>query len=125
MRDALTRLPDGEGWFEDVCDGDGILDAGETEDRTFTIRMHVAKSGDRLRVDFTGSDPAVPGPFNAPLTVTASGVFCALKMIADPNRSEEHTSELQSLMRISYAVFCSKKKKQVQHHTHPTINFRQ
>src|SRR3546814_12586908 len=47
--------------------------------------MHVAKSGDRMRVDFTGSDPAVPGPINAPLTVTASGVFCALKMIADPN----------------------------------------
>src|SRR3546814_2765658 len=30
----------------------------------------------------------------------------------DPERSEEHTSELQSLMRISYAVFCLKKKKQ-------------
>src|SRR3546814_2950173 len=29
-----------------------------------------------------------------------------------PDRSEEHTSELQSLMRISYAVFCLKKKKQ-------------
>src|SRR3546814_8785698 len=29
----------------------------------------------------------------------------------DPGRSEEHTSELQSLMRISYAVFCLKKKK--------------
>src|SRR3546814_10330324 len=29
---------------------------------------------------------------------------------ADPLRSEEHTSELQSLMRISYAVFCLKKK---------------
>src|SRR3546814_1641287 len=28
-----------------------------------------------------------------------------------PARSEEHTSELQSLMRISYAVFCLKKKK--------------
>src|SRR3546814_3767598 len=28
-------------------------------------------------------------------------------------RSEEHTSELQSLMRISYAVFCLKKKKQI------------
>src|SRR3546814_5741093 len=28
-----------------------------------------------------------------------------------PKRSEEHTSELQSLMRISYAVFCLKKKK--------------
>src|SRR3546814_7021754 len=30
------------------------------------------------------------------------------------NRSEEHTSELQSLMRISYAVFCLKKKKNQQ-----------
>src|SRR3546814_6533683 len=29
-------------------------------------------------------------------------------------RSEEHTSELQSLMRISYAVFCLKKKKRIQ-----------
>src|SRR3546814_16140695 len=32
----------------------------------------------------------------------------------DRPRSEEHTSELQSLMRISYAVFCLKKKKQIQ-----------
>src|SRR3546814_6029872 len=31
--------------------------------------------------------------------------------LAVPGRSEEHKSELQSLMRISYAVFCSKKKK--------------
>src|SRR3546814_9651028 len=30
----------------------------------------------------------------------------------DPGRSEEHTSELQSLMRTSYAVFCLKKKQQ-------------
>src|SRR3546814_6805153 len=37
-------------------------------------------------------------------------------------RSEEHTSELQSLMRISYAVFCLKKKKQIYEQvlqTHP------
>src|SRR3546814_953738 len=34
-------------------------------------------------------------------------------------RSEEHTSELQSLMRISYAVFCLKKKKK--NHTHKRI----
>src|SRR3546814_7889889 len=32
-------------------------------------------------------------------------------VIAGEDRSEEHTSELQSLMRISYAVFCLKKKK--------------
>src|SRR3546814_3326687 len=34
-------------------------------------------------------------------------------------RSEEHTSELQSLMRISYAVFCLKKKKNTDTKTHP------
>src|SRR3546814_6855039 len=33
-------------------------------------------------------------------------------------RSEEHTSELQSLMRISYAVFCLKKKNQTRTQTH-------
>src|SRR3546814_7616299 len=33
-------------------------------------------------------------------------------LTGDSTRSEEHTSELQSLMRISYAVFCLKKKKQ-------------
>src|SRR3546814_1578155 len=35
-------------------------------------------------------------------------------------RSEEHTSELQSLMRISYAVFCLKKKKTIKTTTHNT-----
>src|SRR3546814_2878944 len=34
--------------------------------------------------------------------------------VDDHQRSEEHTSELQSLMRISYAVFCLKKKKEKQ-----------
>src|SRR3546814_9507824 len=37
-------------------------------------------------------------------------------------RSEEHTSELQSLMRISYAVFCLKKKNETQYET-PTHNY--
>src|SRR3546814_2070059 len=37
---------------------------------------------------------------------------CLLPENAAGYRSEEHTSELQSLMRISYAVFCLKKKKQ-------------
>src|SRR3546814_3449368 len=39
-------------------------------------------------------------------------VFAGLPLgrLADRGRSEEHTSELQSLMRISYAVFCLKKK---------------
>src|SRR3546814_10713956 len=35
---------------------------------------------------------------------------CALRAVTSTDRSEEHTSELQSLMRSSYAVFCLKKK---------------
>src|SRR3546814_9157103 len=39
-------------------------------------------------------------------------------------RSEEHTSELQSLMRISYAVFCLKKKKHhLAHITHTSLDY--
>src|SRR3546814_8418171 len=45
------------------------------------------------------SAPTVGGPCSAPRAAGAG------------TRSEEHTSELQSLMRISYAVFCLKKKK--------------
>src|SRR3546814_9177465 len=41
---------------------------------------------------------------------TASGL--QYKVLEPGKRSEEHTSELQSLMRISYAVFCLKKKNQ-------------
>src|SRR3546814_5622067 len=40
---------------------------------------------------------------------------CCRRRTSSP-RSEEHTSELQSLMRISYAVFCLKKKKSYIHH---------
>src|SRR3546814_1695537 len=67
---------------------------------------------------------ALASSFN--MTITAEGVETAdeLKLMRDlgchqiqgyiyskPMRSEEHTSELQSLMRNSYAVFCLKKKK--------------
>ena len=85
MRLMLSELPDGEGSFQDFCDGDGIIEDGDTEDATFMIQMQVRKQGDTLEVDMTGSDPAVSGPFNAPLSVTASGVYCSLKMIVDPN----------------------------------------
>jgi N-methylhydantoinase B len=84
MRAALLALPDGEASFVDVFDGDGVLGPGETEDEPFRVCIKVVKRGDTILVDFAGSDPAVAGPMNAPLTVTASGVFCALKMIADP-----------------------------------------
>src|SRR3546814_3490636 len=46
---------------------------------------------------------------------TAGTAGGAWPLIHDSGRSEEHTSELQSLMRISYAVFCLKKKKHENH----------
>src|SRR3546814_6556896 len=64
---------------------------------------------------------AAPRPVNRPLGPSLSRVnsflqFC-FNFSRNPRkirRSEEHTSELQSLMRISYAVFCVKKKKSMQ-----------
>jgi N-methylhydantoinase B len=85
MRAALEDLPDGEGTFEDFCDGDGIPDDAEGNDARFRIRLAVRKSRDRLIVDFAGTDPQVKGPMNAPLSVTASGVYCGLKTAVDPN----------------------------------------
>ena len=85
MRTLLARLPDGNSTFEDFCDGDGIIEEGDAEDQTFQIKMTVEKTGEYISVDFSGTDDAVSGPMNAPLSVTASGVFCALKTIIDPD----------------------------------------
>lgn len=79
MRAMLSDLPDGEGTFEDFLDGDGI------DDRPIWVRMQISKRGDRIRVSFDGTDPQVKGPINAPLSVTASGVYCGLKTSIDPN----------------------------------------
>ena len=84
MRATLTDLPDGEGTFEDFCDGDGIADDQSGNDAPFRIRMCVKKQRDRLIVDFAGTDAQLKGPMNAPLSVTASGVFCGLKTAVDP-----------------------------------------
>src|SRR3546814_2181494 len=57
---------------------------------------------------------AFPGRVDAPVFAIGGTAIDR----AAPGRSEEHTSELQSLMRISYAVFCLKKKK----HTKKSTN---
>lgn len=82
MRTAITALPDGESVFTDTLDGDGVQ-RGRDGDAPFEIRLKILKRGDSIEVDFTGSSSRVPGPMNAPLSVTRSGVYCALKMIID------------------------------------------
>src|SRR3546814_6135456 len=59
------------------------------------------------------------------IKVHLKGHFCIASRLVQrwrdqTKRSEEHTSELQSLMRISYAVFCLKKKKKTQSTNIPT-----
>jgi len=85
MRAMLADLPDGEGAFADHLDGDGIPDDDKGNDAPIHIKMKVNKRGDEIVVDFDGTDPQTAGPINAPLSVTASGVYCGLKTAIDPN----------------------------------------
>src|SRR3546814_5335778 len=59
------------------------------------------------------STPHTPDPTDDPTApaLRPGGVFHRTGHGRQLRRSEEHTSELQSLMRISYSVFCLKKKK--------------
>ncbi|TNC07300.1 hydantoinase B/oxoprolinase family protein [Methylobacterium terricola] len=84
MRAALRRIPDGTSVLVDTIDGDGIVEPGDTEDKVFRVKVAITKAGDGIVVDFDGSDGRVSGPMNAPLTVTRSGVYAALKNILDP-----------------------------------------
>src|SRR3546814_8906066 len=76
-------------------------------------RTPFRRSGGRGRVQKSGMavwrDRSLPGAVARNMRV-AEAARCPLSL-RDRSRSEEHTSELQSLMRISYAVFCLKKKK--------------
>src|SRR3546814_7020175 len=65
---------------------------------------------DRLRATVTAATAALAGA-NARIAARALDVEFTTVRAPLSGRSEEHTSELQSLMRISYAVFCLKKKK--------------
>src|SRR3546814_5931343 len=62
--------------------------------------------------------PAPLGPSTAVTEPFGTVKLTLSRMTAPPRRSEEHTSELQSLMRISYAVFCLKKKNKKQTKSH-------
>src|SRR3546814_6826191 len=65
--------------------------------------------------------------FRAPTAPVSRGEAPATPRAGCGWRSEEHTSELQSLMRISYAVFCLKKKTNKIHQKHreiPKLNYK-
>src|SRR3546814_1134348 len=88
-------------WSSDVCSSDLGDARGRPEGWTRCGRYRL-RAVPAPRRPFRAAAPAFPAS-DPPLRHDRSR--------AAENRSEEHTSELQSLMRISYAVFCLKKKK--------------
>src|SRR3546814_1942678 len=76
------------------------------------VSLELSRLSDELMTDARPeSDPVIIKKYaNRRLYNTDSSSYITLEHLA-AMRSEEHTSELQSLMRISYAVFCLTKKK--------------
>src|SRR3546814_6789414 len=93
----------GWGQFKQVSDVSGVQRADEV---AHFLGMSFIDMIEHSRNKF-GLQPVV---FVESCVVGQNVVFGLLRRIGCAGRSEEHTSELQSLMRISYAVFCLKKK---------------
>src|SRR3546814_3156885 len=72
-------------------------------------------------VDRDPADERAPTEHQAEPRLRPPGDALHERIGGDERRSEEHTSELQSLMRISYAVFCLKKKKHTKILSHKNI----
>src|SRR3546814_7954948 len=111
-------------WSSDVCSSDlfggGALSAHDQNDRRAQPRVGHAESDgfmDQARCDRDildlGRADAVARSLDHRVVAAdekEQAIGISADGVARPDRSEEHTSELQSLMRISYAVFCLKKK---------------
>src|SRR3546814_2254295 len=82
---------------------------GDTDYGPLSADVVLLMTAGPLTIDVERGDLAGIG-FNGRLVQSEAGPFTG-QLNASGQRSEEHTSELQSLMRISYAVFCLKKKK--------------
>src|SRR3546814_3538025 len=102
-------------WSSDVCSSDLISVVGpgrhgasrRSDGRRRSRQVRARDAGEDRHAGRTGDAPP-PAALQSPLLIRQ--LLGGLLFL--PLRSEEHTSELQSLMRISYVVFCLKKKKQ-------------
>src|SRR3546814_4880033 len=98
-------------WSSDVCSSDLPVDLSRrTRDGG---RRHLARRARRQLVlrDRRHRDDVVWRVAGRATSRRCVAVLAGARRHGGLDRSEEHTSELQSLMRISYAVFCLKKKK--------------
>src|SRR3546814_4689545 len=93
-----------------------ILDTGALDDRALpfakdTLESGIATAKWLAELDALARDGVFAGTVMGPISTGSLKLAGKLDMVISPPRSEEHTSEIQSLMRISYAVFGLKKKK--------------
>src|SRR3546814_4503541 len=114
-------------WSSDVCASDLLgKQQGEQDHAAFGIDLAVDQFGAEAALErhdrrhrlagvvaeaFERHQEAAPGPVRVHQVARGARQREPAPREFVPGRSEEHTSELQSLMRISYAVFCLKKKK--------------
>src|SRR3546814_7230305 len=96
-------------WSSDVCSSD------LTAPTAYIDGVYRFVDGSSWKLSFGSSAYTVAMPEDAHLGLLFDGAG-GVKFAVNGQRSEEHTSELQSLMRISYAVFCLKKKKTYKRH---------
>src|SRR3546814_6585356 len=103
-------------WSSDVCSSDLLILHGDEFDAVVMAHRWLALFGDfayttllRLNVVVAAVRQRLGQPYWSLSKHAKSKVKNAVAFIS--RRSEEHTSELQSLMRTSYAVFCSKQQK--------------
>src|SRR3546814_10645115 len=112
-------------WSSDVCSSDLVpVEEFRAECRAYAQHW-VDTQREQLKRLGIGGDwdhPYLTMDYEAEATIVRELLkFAANDMLYRGRwRSEEHTSELQSLMRISYAVFCLKKKKTNKHKLYPT-----
>src|SRR3546814_5459305 len=110
-------------WSSYLCSSDLRVSAGGLDEAAGQWDIIINATSSSL----SGAAPQIPGATYAPESLAYDLVYAArpTPFMLQSNglgagRSEEHTSELQSLMRISYAVFCLKKKKNNKQHIHIT-----
>ena len=78
-RAAIAEMPDGTWTAEEALEGDGLTEGD------IWIRVAVTIDGERMRVDFAGTDPAAAGNVNCPLAVTRSAVYFVVRCVTDPD----------------------------------------
>src|SRR3546814_6061857 len=104
-------------WSSDVCSSDLRRSCRTGDGKSRAGRQLMVNTAEELRASLdviAAMEPgfaAAIGRVGYPLPrMREPGYETLLRTIVGQQRSEEHTSELQSLMRISYAVFCLKQK---------------